>query len=112
MPPKCRKEFIFALNETFGPVTWVRVTSSRDARNKRENYTINLYSGSSDDDPPIPTFLSGTAQLHLAISDRQFSESGIDFLTLVRSRITETIERRIAGNIYNFINSFFIHSLD
>ena len=112
MGPKCKqKELRFFLNDALGPVTWVRVTCTRDTRNKRENYTINLYTGSSDDDHPTPTFLSGTAQLHVSISDRQLQESGLDVMTYVRYRITETIERRILGkSTIQICHSLFIHS--
>jgi hypothetical protein len=72
-PETKNKELRFVLDDAFVPVTWVRVTCTRDPRSKRENYTINLYSGSSDD-PPTPT------RLHLAISDNQFQNSGIDEL--------------------------------
>lgn len=52
-PETKNKELRFVLDDALVPVTWVRVTCTRDSRNKRENYTINLYSGSSDD-PRLP----------------------------------------------------------
>ena len=73
-------------------------------------YTINLYSRSSDDYPPTPTFLSGSAQIHVSIPDRQLHESGLDLLTYVHDRMKETIKRRIAGKSHSIHSSFF--SLD
>ena len=99
-PETKNKELRFVLDDTLFPVTWVRVTCTRDSRNKRENYTINLYSGSSDD-PPTPT---RTTRLHLAISDHQFQNSGIDELAYTRKRI---IEKRIACiSTYFILHSF------
>ena len=114
MAPKCKqnKELCFVLNDAVGPVTWVRATCSRDARNKRENYTINFYSGSSDDNPPTPVSLFGTTRLHLAISDHQLDESGLDLLTYAHKRITEAIERRMSCKInISFIHSSFVDSI-
>ena len=110
MARKCKqiKEFCFDLNDAAGPITWVRVTCARDARNKRECYTINLYSGSSDDDPPTPAFLSGAARLQLAIPDHQLLESGLDALTFARHRIRETVERKASGK---FNISFILNPL-
>ena len=75
---KAAEATIIELEEAIGPVKWLRVTSTRDASNKRQNFTINLYSGSRDDSPITPAHISDRNQLNLAIKDSQFSESKLD----------------------------------
>ncbi len=95
---KCNNDLRIVLDYATGDR--VRATCTRDARNKRENYTINFYSGYPDDDLPTLAFVSGPHQLHVTKSDRQFLQSGLDASIFTHRRITETIERKFACRIY------------
>ena len=102
-----RKGTSFCSEWRLRPRKWVTCTC--DLRNKRLNFTIYLYTWSSDDNPPTPTFLSVTAQLHVWKWPWR-----IDVCLYC---ITESIERRILGKstikllfIHSFIHSY-IHSI-
>ena len=95
---KCNNDLRIVLDYATGDR--VRATCTRDARNKREIYTINFYSGYPDDDLPTLAFVSGPHQLHVTISDCQFLQSGLDASIFTHRRITETIERKFACRIY------------
>ncbi len=99
MPAKrSSSELCLELDDAIGPVSWLRVTSTNDAKNKRRNYCINLHSGSSTDEPPTRVEILGRTQISLSISDSEISKWGSDEPSFLKERIFATV-RKSAGEL-------------
>ena len=92
MPKRKSDELTIILAEDIGSVKWLRCTSSRLTSRKRESFTINLYSGSPDDDPPARASISGRTQLHVNIADSQFRTASLGAKEFAKQRIIETVK--------------------
>jgi hypothetical protein len=97
MAPKRRlsNETHIILEQASGPVRWLRVTHSKDSRNKRQMYCINFYSGSREDVDAVSVFISGRSQFQMSISDHEFENININKEDYVRQRIIAAVHQRV-----------------
>lgn len=84
-----------SLAEEVGPVTWLRVTNSKDSKNKRQTYCVNFYSGSVDDDEAVSVVVSGRSQLQISIPDHEFANSSIPKEEYALQKIIATVKQRV-----------------
>ena len=92
MAPKRKgcDEYNVILDDAIGPVSWLRVTRTRDAKRNRQCFGINFHTGSPDDDSPITACLSGVTRTMLNIPEVDIRQSGLEERVYVRSRIIRT----------------------
>ena len=94
MPSKrSPSELCLELDDAIGPVSWLRVTSANDRKNKRRIYCINLHSGSSTDENPTRVEIFGRTQISLSISDSEISKWGLDEPLFLKVRILATVRK-------------------
>ena len=99
MGPKRKQSSIdkyISLAEAVGPVSWLRVTSSKDSKNKRQMYCVNFYSGSVDDGEAVSVVVSGRSQLQISIPDHEFANSSsIPKEEYAQKKIIATVKQRL-----------------
>ena len=102
MPKRLREPLVILLEEAAGPVRWLRATTTRDEKNKRDCFCIGMYAGSPDEETSVPVHLSGRRQISLRISDGNYEESGMERGEYSRMRILQAV-RQLAGMDHMYI---------
>ena len=102
MPKRVLEPLVILLEEAAGPIRWLRVTTSREEKNKRDCFCISLYAGSPDDETSVPSHFSGRTQISLRISDKDYRESGTERDLYIRMRILQAVGQ-LSGILYRLI---------
>ena len=110
MGPKRKQnssETCISLAEAMGPVCWLRVTNSKDSKNKRQMFCVNLYSGSVDDDEAVSVKILGRSQLQINIPDHEFTNSNMTQEEFAIQKIIEVLKQRVESEASKarFLNS-------
>lgn len=82
-----------SLEQAVGPVRFLRVTITKDSKNKRNNYCINFYSGSRDDGDAVSVLISGRSQLQISIPDHEFEKSNVSKEEYARKKIVGAVQQ-------------------
>ena len=88
-----------------GATHWLRVTGSRDERNRRECYCVNFYSVSPSDSPAVSETISGSKRINLRITDSEFKRSDVGLEAFIRSRIIEAVQQH-SGAFHLYLSLF------